>query len=334
MKRFALFIFLLLIPINLFAYEAKIVKFTGEVTIYPYSKPAIPAKEGLELFEKDTIKTGENGWVALELPDKSKINLGNKTQITIYRDKDRVEVQLDKGKLKAKIKKVKDRELTFKTSTAVAGIRGTEFTLFNENSANIFFGKEGTVEVKGTREGKALITKGEMTETTKGNKPIQPQKVEPNTPLEEAERLLSMITGDTPPEDFKKAENFSEIIARWNVNFSHYLVDKKEFDDALHVLQVALDISRIPDLRADARLLRANIYSVFLNDYESALAEHLLNLEEYPTLPQTELSLYQVALLLDELGFKEQAQKRFKEYKERYPKGRYINNIERFIDKF
>lgn len=322
---------LLLFPFNLIAYEARVVKYSGDVIVVPYSKSPTPAKEGFELFEKDTVKTGDNGWVALELSDKSKINLGNKTQITIYRDKNKLEVQLDKGKLKANVKKVKDREVTFKTSTAVAGIRGTEFTLFNENNANILFGKEGVVEVKGTREGKELLSKDEMTETTKGNKPIAPQKVEPNTPLEEAEKLLSMITGDTPPEDFKKAENFSEIIARWNVNFSRYLVDKKEFDDALHVLQVALDVSRSPDLRSDARLQRGNIYAVFLNDYESALAEYLLNLEEYPSLPQAEISLYQAAMLLDELGFKEQALNRFKEYKEKYPKGRYINNIERFI---
>lgn len=331
MQIIVLLILSFFISYNVYAYEAKVVKLMGDVVVMPYSKPVTTAKEGMELFEKDTIKTGDNGWVALELSDKSRINLGNKTQITIYRDKNKLEVQLDKGKLKAKVKKVKDREVTFKTSTAVAGIRGTEFTLFNENNANILFGKEGVVEVKGVREGKELLSKDEMTETTKGNKPISPQKVEPNTPLEEAEKLLSMVTGDVPPEDFSKAENFSEIIARWNVNFSRYLVDKKEFDEALHVLQVALDISRTPDLRADARLQRGNIYSVFLTDYESALAEYLLNLEEYPNLPQAEISLYQTAILLDELGFKEQALIRFKQYKEKYPQGRYLNNVERFM---
>ncbi len=331
------FIFLLIILMvpmkSSFAYEAKIVKFMGAVEVIPYSKPSAPAKEGLELFEKDTIRTGENGWVALELPDRSKINLGNKSQITIYRDKNRLEIQLDKGKVRASVKKVKDREVTFKTSTAVAGIRGTEFTLFNENQANILFGREGTVEVKGIKEGRELLSKNEMTETTKGNKPISPQKVEPNTPLEEAEKLLAMLTGDTPPEDFKKAEAFPEIIARWNLNFSRYLVDKSDFDQALHVLQVALDISQLPEIRADARLQRGNIYSIFLNDYESALAEHLLNLEEYPDLPQAEISLYQTAVLLDELGYKEQAKVRFKEYKEKYPEGRYRNNVDRFLNK-
>lgn len=327
---FILIFFLCSTSISL-AYDAKIIKYLGDVEVMPYSKATVSAKVGLELFEKDTIKTGDNGWVALELSDKSKINLGNKTQITIYKDKNKLLIQLDRGKLKANVKKVKDREVTFKTSTAVAGIRGTEFTLFNENNANIFFGKEGVVEVKGTKEGKELLSKDEMTETTKGNKPIVPQKVEPNTPLEEAERLLSMLTGDTPPEDFKKAEAFSEIIARWNVNFSRYLVDKKEYDEALHVLQIALDISRSPELRADARLQRGNIFSVFLEAYEDALAEHLLNIEEYPTLPQAEISLYQTGLLLYELGFNEQAVNRFKEYKEKYPKGRYLNNVERYL---
>jgi len=331
MRALFITILLLLFTSICSAYDAKIIKYFGDVEVMPYSKSTTPAKEGMELFEKDTIRTGDNGWVALELNDKSRINLGNKTQVTIYKDKNKLEIQLDRGKLKAKVKKVKDREVTFKTSTAVAGIRGTEFTLFNENNANIFFGKEGIVEVKGTREGKELLSKEEMTETTKGNKPIPPQKVEPNTPLEEAEKLLSMITADTPPEDFKKAEGFPEIIARWNVNFSRYLVDKKEYEEALHVLQIALDISRSPELRSDARLQRGNIYSVFLDAYEDALAEHLLNLEEYPSLPQAEISLYQAAMLLYELGFKEQATLRFKEYKEKYPNGRYINNVERYL---
>lgn len=332
MQIVALFLLLLLfLPFNSFAYEAKIIKLMGKVEVYPYSKPAIAAREGLELFEKDTIRTGDDGWVALELNDKSKINLGNKTQITIYRDKNKVDIQLDKGKLKASIKKSKDRELTFRTTTAVAGIRSTEFSLFSENRANVLFGKEGVVEVKGTREGSELLSKGEMTETSKGYKPIKPQKIEPNSPLEEAERLLSSLTGDTPPEDFKKAEAFTEIIARWNLNYSRYLVDKKEYDEALHVLQIALDISLSPQLRADARLQRGNIFAMFLGAYEDALSEYLVNLEEYPHLPQAEIALYQVALLLEELGYKEQAILRFKEYKEKYPSGIYINNVERYL---
>lgn len=326
-----IFLFAFFFPTLLFAYEAKIIKVYGQVDVIPYSQKPASAKEGMELFEKDTIKTGDNGWVALVLPDKSKINLGNRTQITIYKDKNKLEIQLDKGKLKANIKKVTDREVNFRTSTAVAGIRGTEFTLFNENFANIIFGKEGTVEFSGTREGKEFVRSGEMSENTKGNKPLHTQKIEPNTPLEEAEKLLSMITGDTPPEDFKKVENFPEIIARWNVNFSRYLVDKKEYYDALHVLEIALDISRSPELRSDARLQRGNIFSFFLNSYEEALSEYLLNLEEYPDLPQAEISLYQAAVVLDELGYKHQAISRFREYQKKYPKGRYINNVERYL---
>lgn len=321
----------LLMPSFSFAYEAKIVKVFGDVKVLPYSKAPAAAKEGMELFEKDSIKTEDNGWAALELPDKSKINIGNKTQITIYRDKNKLDIQLDKGKLRADVKKVKDREINFKTSTAVAGIRGTEFMLFNENNANVLFGKEGKIEVRGTKEGKEILGANQMTETTKGNKPIPPQKVEPNSPLDEAAKMLNSLTGDTPPEDFKKAEGFSDIIARWNVNYSRYLVDTKSYDDALHVLQIALDIGKSRELRADARLQKGNIYSIFLNSYEDALAEHLLNLEEYPDIPQAEISLYQAGMLLDELGYKDKAVERFKEYKAKYPNGRYINNVERFL---
>ncbi len=332
MNRFILLLSVVFLPYIAFAYEAKVIKTMGTVSIIPYSKSELKAKEGMELYEKDTIKTGDNGWIAIELSDKSTINIGNKSLITIYKNKQDIVIQIDKGKINAKVSKVKDREVSFKTNTAVAGIRGTEFMLYHENNANIFFGKEGMVEVKGKKEGSELIKKDEMTETTRGLKPLPSQKVEPNTPLFDAYKILQSLTDESEKKDFYSAERFGEIIGRWNINYSRYLVDIKDFDNALHSLQFALDITSSPEIRADARLQRGNIFSMFLYSYEEALAEYLLNLEEYPKLPQAEISLYNVALLLDELGYKERAKERLKEYKERYPKGRYINNVNRMLE--
>ncbi len=323
------FIFILIT--NSFAYEGKIIKFMGDVWVIPYSKQEIRPKEAMELYEKDTIKTGLDGWIAIELKDRSRINIGNKTILTIYKNKEDITIQLDKGKIEAKVKKVKDREITFKTNTAIAGIRGTEFMLYNENNANVIFGKEGTVEIKGSKEGTEMVSKDEMTETTRGAKPIKPQKVEKGTLLYDAFNILQSLLDENPNKDFKSADRFSEIIARWNIIFSRYLVDKKSYDDALYTLQFALDITEQPEIRADARIQRGNIYSVFLYSYEEALAEYLLNLEEYPTLPQAEISLYNVAVLLHELGFKERSIERLKEYKEKYPKGLYINKVLRML---
>lgn len=331
MKKIASILFLILFPSLLFSYEAKVIKTMGTVYILPYSKSEIKAKEGMELFEKDTIKTGDDGWIAIELSDKSKINIGNKSLVTIYKNKQDITVQIDKGKINAKVSRVKDREVTFKTSTAVAGIRGTEFMLYYENNANLFFGKEGKVEVKGKKEGTEMIGKDEMTETTRGLKPLPSQKVEPNTPLFDAYKIMQSLTDDSEKKDFYSADKLGEIIGRWNINYSRYLVDVKDYDSALHTLQFALDITSSPEIRADARLQRGSIFSIFLNSYEEALAEYLLNLEEYPKLPQAEVSLYNVALLLDELGYSEKAKERLKEYKEKYPNGRYINNVNRML---
>lgn len=331
MKKIIYSLFYILFPSFLFSYEAKIIRKMGTVEIIPYNKAGLKAKEGMELFEKDTIKTGDDGWVALELIDKSRINIGNKSVVTIYKNKENIQIQIDKGKINARVSKKKDREITFKTSTAIAGIRGTEFMLYYDNNANIFFGKEGKVEIKGSKEGSELISKDEMTETTRGLKPLPSQKVEPNTPLFEAYKILQALTDDSENKDFNSAERLAEIIGRWNINYSRYLVDKKDYDFALHTLQFALDITSNPEIRADARLQRGNIFSIFLNSYEEALSEYLLNLEEYPHLPQAEISLYNVALLLDELGFKSKSRERLMEYKEKYPEGRYINNVKRML---
>ncbi len=332
MKRILfLFVFTLLLNSSSQAFEAKIIKFMGNVTVIPYSQKETRPKEGMELFEKDTIISGLDGWVAIELKDKSKINVGNKTSLTIYKNKEDITIQIDRGKIEAKVKKVKDREITFKTNTAIAGIRGTEFMLFNENNANVVFGKEGTVEVKGSKEGAETVSKNEMTETTRGARPIPTQKVDKGTLLYDAFNILQSLLDENPNKDFSSADRFSEIIARWNIIYSRYQVDKKNFDDALYTLQLALDITQNPEIRADARIQRGNIYSVFLNSYEEALAEYLLNLEEYPHIPQAEISLYNVAVLLDELGFRERSVERLKEYKEKYPKGSYINKVLRML---
>lgn len=176
-----------------------------------------------------------------------------------------------------------------------------------------------------------MIGKDEMTETTRGLKPLPSQKVEPNTPLFDAYKIMQSLTDDSEKKDFYSADKLGEIIGRWNINYSRYLVDVKDYDSALHTLQFALDITSSPEIRADARLQRGSIFSIFLNSYEEALAEYLLNLEEYPKLPQAEVSLYNVALLLDELGYSEKAKERLKEYKEKYPNGRYINNVNRML---
>lgn len=148
MKKIASILFLILFPSLLFSYEAKVIKIMGTVYILPYSKSEIKAKEGMELFEKDTIKTGDDGWIAIELSDKSKINIGNKSLVTIYKNKQDITVQIDKGKINAKVSRVKDREVTFKTSTAVAGIRGTEFMLYYENNANLFLVRKGRLKLR------------------------------------------------------------------------------------------------------------------------------------------------------------------------------------------
>jgi tetratricopeptide (TPR) repeat protein len=214
----------------------------------------------------------------------------------------------------------------------VAGIKGTEFLMMTQGPANVFFGNEGTVSVSGDGKGpQQPLTASTMTQNTRGITPVEPLKVEVGTPIAEAKNIFDKITAAMPPAEWTDSGRISDIIARWNINYGHYLADAGKYNDALHVFQIALDLTKIVDIRADSLMERGAVYARFLRNPELALAEYLLVLEEYPKLPQAETALFNAAQTLVELGFTDQAKIRFEQYLRDYPTGKHRDNVETLL---
>lgn len=332
---------LLILPIAATAAQAgKVTALKGDVQFRDRNNiPYTSLKSGEAVHSGNWIKTGADGWVELTLEDRSKFTLANNTEFEINsflltKNKREGVFNLTHGKLRASVVKLAGRQsgMSVRSGTAVAGIKGTEFLMMSEGPANVFFGNEGTVAVSGEVKGKEQpLTVGTMTQNTRGLTPVEPLRIESGTPLAEAKNILEKITAVTPPEEWIDSGKISDIIARWNINHGHYLADSGKYNDALHVFQIALDLTKVSEIRADAHMERGAVYARFLNNPELALAEYLLLIEEYPKLSQAETALFNAAQTLMELGLADQARSRFQQYLKEYPAGKHKDNVETLL---
>jgi tetratricopeptide (TPR) repeat protein len=170
-----------------------------------------------------------------------------------------------------------------------------------------------------------------MLQNTRGSVPTEPVQVESGSPLAEARELFKAATGAAPPADWGAVDRLPDLLARWNVNNGHYLADRGDYEQALLVFQIAIDLTLVPEIRADARLERGTVQGRFLNNPRAALAEYLLVLEEYPQLNQAENALFSAGQTLFELGLSDQAAARFRQYLQSYPNGRYRATVETLL---
>lgn len=297
------------------------------------------AKKGTVIDKGYWIKTGADGWAVLGLNDGSKLTLANNTELEITefvigKNKKDGLFSVTQGKLRASVVKLAGERVDYKVKspTAVAGVKGTEFMMMTQGYANVFFGNEGEAEISGTNTNAKPLSVDTMVQNTRGYAPTDPVKVEPETPLHTTKKNFEEITGAVSPKDWEISGNLPNIIARWNINYGHYLADSGRYEEALYVFQIALDlITNLPEIRSDARLERGTVYSRFLKNPEAALAEYLLVLEEYPRVPQYENALYRTGMNLYELGFKDKAKERLLQYKREYPDGKYITSVDTIL---
>lgn len=331
----------ILVPALAFAYPVgKITGLSGDAFIraktgVPYAK----LTKGMSVATGTWIKTGRRGWVQLTLNDRSTFTLSNNTEFEVtgfLLTKTRREgvFNLAQGKLRASVVKFggKQSGLTVKSGTAVAGIKGTDFLMLSEGQANVFFGNEGTVTVSGNdKTVQQPLTAFTFIQNTRGLPPVEPVKIDQNTPLAEAKGIFDSVTAAEPPKDWTDSGKIVDICARWNINHGHYLADSGRYQDALNVFQIALDLTKVETVRADAHMERGAVYARFLSNPELALAEYLLVLEEYPKLPQAEFALFNAAQVLSEMGFVDQARQRFEQYLKQYPEGKQRGNTETLL---
>jgi hypothetical protein len=301
--------------------------------------PYKTAAKGTAIEDGFWIKTGADGWVILKLADGSHLTLANNTEMEITKlvlKKGRKEgiFKVLQGKLRASVVKLSGESVDYqvKSPTAVAGIKGTEFMMMTQGLANVFFGNEGQVGISGDTTPSKPLTVDTMVQNTRSYTPTDPVKIDPDTPLSTAKKNFEEITAAVPPKEWELSGNLPNIIARWNINYGHYLADAGRYEEALYVFQIALDLTSLPEIRSDARLERGAVYSRFLRNPEAALAEYLLVVEEYPQVPQRETALYLAGMTLYELNFKDQAKEKLNQYKKDYPSGRHLSTVETILN--
>lgn len=110
----------------------------GDVKLISKGK-SVAAKVGQKLFEGDSIVTGPDSRAKVVMSDKNVLNISpdTKIEITIYKNDPssntkKVDLKVDQGKVRAAVEqKYDDEKNTFriKTPTAVAGVRGTDFSV-------------------------------------------------------------------------------------------------------------------------------------------------------------------------------------------------------------
>jgi hypothetical protein len=113
-------------------------KIGGSATVVRQGQP-IPATNGLEILENDTLRTGPNGSMGIVFKDDTFLSLGPESILVIdefvfapKQGKFSIVIRMLKGTaayLSGIISKVSPESVHFKTPTASIGIRGTKFVI-------------------------------------------------------------------------------------------------------------------------------------------------------------------------------------------------------------
>ncbi|OYY93010.1 MAG: hypothetical protein B7Y41_13900 [Hydrogenophilales bacterium 28-61-23] len=295
----------------------------------------VPVRKGQALRSGDRVYTGGDGWTVMLMPDGSRVVLTANSEFMVRsHDAKRRKgtFALLGGMLRAIISasSVSPANYRFNTLTAVAGVRGTDFSMINRGQANVFFGNNGKVEVQGLNTAIRPLTAATVVQTTRGELPTQPISVEPNSRLAEAQTLLNAVT-EQAPASWVEAGKLPEIVARWNITYSRYLADAGRHDEALHVLQVALDLTDAVEIQVDARLERGAVLSRDPGGANAALKEYEKVLDSPVVGPQRETALYMMGMGYFQLKQPVEAQSRLRQYLSDYPEGRYKERVETLL---
>ncbi len=294
------------------------------------------ANDNDKLYKKDVIKTGKTDRASLTFLDGSRFFLGNSTIFSIDEyilssNLTRTKISLLCGKLRCFVSQLKRKTVfLLSTKTATVGVKGTDFIVYKKGFANVIFGERGEVVV--SSGGKSIFLRESfMTENTKDVSPIKPVSIKEDKTLLYVRSMLLNTTTCGVPISWVESGKLNQILARWNINYGHYLVDKKRFKEAIDVFRIAFDLSKDNDIRAESLMQRANVFLRFLNDRENAkfLLEKIV--KEYPKTPQSEVALYSLGMIFYEEGKAKKALFYLRGYKKLYPSGRYNFSVDLLI---
>ncbi|MFM0551793.1 FecR domain-containing protein [Paraburkholderia sediminicola] len=124
--------------------SARVIATSGPAEHAFGKNPYVPLAEGTTLGEGDRIRTGDNGFVTLELPDGSHVTVGQNglldigtlRRTTLTGAGDRM-LQLKNGEVESQVTHAtkKDDRFQIRSPSVVAGVRGTRFKVAYDGDA-------------------------------------------------------------------------------------------------------------------------------------------------------------------------------------------------------
>jgi len=329
MKRFILLnLIVLMLGANTYAGWLKIPfgrvsSFTGTPLINEKA-----AKINQKIFVGDVVVTNSNSTIKIKSKKGDIFFIGPDSKVII---RDKKNIKLKSGTLRSIIHKLKPKE-AFKVVSGggVAGVKGTEFIVYANENASAVFTREGKVYLENLNVS-VITKKGEMSQSGYKVPPIEPVNFEKDKTLKNMFELLIKVTGFEVPVEMRKFKELPDIIARWNINYTGYLIDKKKFNEALKYLDIAFLFTTIPDVKAEILYQKAIIRTRFLKDYSSAISDLNSIIKIYPDTKFYEDAIFQRGFIEYERKNYSTAKKYFKEYIQKFPNGKFLNSVDLLI---
>jgi uncharacterized protein YjdB len=148
---------------------AKIVDFSGDVQMMQAGKETgLKAFKGMSLTQGDSIETGLDSWVNLEIDRYKEVKIGADTLIQVTTLKEKIGDSVGKTKLSLATGEIwvdinkkleEDSKFEIKTPTAIMGVRGTKFYVGEEDEKTNVKVVEGVVAFSREKKDKEKLNK-------------------------------------------------------------------------------------------------------------------------------------------------------------------------------
>ncbi|MBF0443985.1 MAG: FecR domain-containing protein [Magnetococcales bacterium] len=320
----------------------KIEKIVGDVRISKGWKNMQPAQDGQKLYSGDKIKTFKDSRLFIRFKDGADFKLGEKTSLRLKHSllnkgaltKRTNNSELLSGTLWASVDPLKKKAIfVIESPTAGVSIRGTELMAVVDKNVSTFFLKSGTLQVTGG-DSLHMLAAGEMTANIGKRRLITPIAIKDRTGLREVQDRIMEATSMDIASSLKKRQNYSEILARFYINYSSYLVDSGNYYDAITLLLMAQSINKNSDRHAEISSLIASVNARFLKAYDEAAYHYQNILDNFPHSPYYEVTLFHYGLLLQAQNDVAGAKRLFTRYLKEFPHGKLSKTIkENFLNK-
>ena len=170
----------------------QVVAFEGSAEIVR-AGATLAVQPGTPIQKKDEVRTGKPGRVRIVFQDQSVVTVADDSRLTIDEqvfDPATNSAQSAVGLLKGKVSSIvsayynwSGAKYEVKTPTAVAGVRGTEFVVTYDETADatevLGFSGEVRVHSLANLEGPGvLVTANQMSKVARGRSPSHPQQIE------------------------------------------------------------------------------------------------------------------------------------------------------------